>query len=53
MLTAYRNLGFSIEDYPNAQKQYQGELTLPLHTLLSNEDVHEIAQALKKILQDF
>ncbi len=53
MLTAYRSLGFSIEDYPNAQKQYQGELTLPLHTLLSNEDVHEIAQALKKILQDF
>ena len=50
LLTAYRNLGFCIQDYPNAMKQYQTELTLPLHTLLSDEDVQELSQVLKDIL---
>ncbi len=50
LLTAYRNLGFCADDYPNAVKQYQKELTLPLHTLLRIEDVQEITQILKEIL---
>ncbi len=50
LLTAYRKLGFCADDYPNAVKQYQKELTLPLHTLLRTEDVIEIAQTLKEIL---
>lgn len=39
MFTAYQNLGFNIKDYPNAFGQYVNEVTLPLHTLLSDEDV--------------
>ena len=39
MFTAYKNLGFKIENYPNAYLQYQNEITLPLHTLLSDNDV--------------
>ena len=39
MLTAYKNLGFCIEDYPNAFAQYQTEISLPLHTKLTNEDI--------------
>ena len=39
MMTAYKNLGFDIVDYPNAYNQYHNEITLPLHTSLSYEDV--------------
>jgi len=42
MMTAYKNLGFDIKDYPNALAQYENEITLPLHTLLSDEDVEYI-----------
>ncbi|MFL2060983.1 DegT/DnrJ/EryC1/StrS family aminotransferase [Marinilactibacillus psychrotolerans] len=50
MFTAYKNLGFDIKDYPNAYKQYVNEITLPLHTLLSDEDVEYIVENLKRIL---
>lgn len=50
MFTAYKNLGFSIEDYPNAYNQYVNEVTLPLHTLLSDEDVEYICINLKRSL---
>ena len=33
MHTAYKNLGFTIDDYPNAYDQFKNEITLPLHTL--------------------
>lgn len=39
MMTAYKNLGFNIEDFPNAYKYYTNEITLPLHTSLTDEDV--------------
>ena len=39
MFTAYKNLGFDIQNYPNAFNMYQNEITLPLHTLLTDEDV--------------
>lgn len=42
MMTAYKNLGFDIADYPNAYAQYENEITLPLHTRLSDEDVEYI-----------
>lgn len=50
MFTAYKNLGFNIEDYPNAYKKYSNEVTLPLHTLLSNEDVKYVSQYINQIL---
>lgn len=42
MMTAYKNLGFDIADYPNAYAQYENEVTLPLHTRLTDEDVEYV-----------
>ena len=39
MMTAYKNLGFDIADYPNALAMYENEISLPLHTCLADEDV--------------
>lgn len=39
MMTAYKNLGFDIKDYPNAYRQFENEVTLPLHSCLTDEDV--------------
>lgn len=47
LLTAYRNLGFDIADFPNAHDLYRGEITLPLHTLLSDEDIDYAIAAFK------
>lgn len=45
MHTAYKNLGFNIADYPNAYAHFANEITLPLHTCLTDEDVaYVIAQ---------
>ncbi|MDU7559849.1 MAG: DegT/DnrJ/EryC1/StrS family aminotransferase [Finegoldia magna] len=50
MLTAYKKLGFKIEDYNNAYDFYKNEITLPLHTLLSEKDVEYIISSLRKLL---
>ena len=42
LLTAYKNLGFKIEDYPNAYNLYKNEITLPLHTKLTDEQVEYV-----------
>ncbi len=42
MMTAYKALGFDIADYPNAYDQYRNEVTLPLHTRLTDEDVEYV-----------
>jgi len=42
MMTAYKTIGFDISDYPNAYNQYVNEITLPLHTLLSDDDISYI-----------
>ena len=42
MMTAYKAFGFDIKDYPNAFNQYHNEVTLPLHTLLTDEDVEYV-----------
>ncbi|MED1089149.1 DegT/DnrJ/EryC1/StrS aminotransferase family protein [Bacillus paramycoides] len=52
MLTAYKNLGFDIKNYPNAFNMYKNEITLPLHTLLTNEDVEYICQILKLVKEE-
>lgn len=50
MLTAYKNLGFDIKDYPYSYQQYENEVTLPLHTKLSDEDVEYVIEAMKDVL---
>ncbi len=44
MLTAYKNMGFDIKDYPNAYRQYENEITLPLYTRLSDEQMDYIIE---------
>ena len=44
MMTAYRRMGFDIKDYPNAYNQFRNEITLPLHTRLTDEDVEYILE---------
>ena len=52
LLTAYKNLGFDIENYPNAYNYYVKEITLPLHTRLSDEDVAAIIENFKEIVEE-
>ena len=50
LLTAYKKLGFKIEDYPNAYNQYKNEISLPLHDFLTEDDVKYICEYIKKII---
>lgn len=51
MLTAYKNLGFNIQNYPNAMSLYDNEITLPLHTRLSDEEVGYIIDTFKECIR--
>ena len=50
LLTAYKKLGFKIEDYPNAYNQYKNEISLPLHDFLTEDDIKYICEYIKKII---
>ena len=50
MHTAYKNLGFDIADYPNAYAHFANEITLPLHTCLTDEDVDYVIRQYTEIL---
>ena len=50
MMTAYKNLGFDIADYPNAYAQYVNEVTLPLHTRLTDEDIEYVISNFVEII---
>lgn len=51
MLTAYKNLGFSMGDYPFAWRQYENEISLPLHTCLSDGDVDYVSSCFARELE--
>ena len=53
MHTAYKKLGFDIKDYPNAYAHFANEITLPLHTCLSDEDVAYVIEKYTKILKEY
>lgn len=50
MMTAYKALSFNINDYPNAYRQFENEVTLPLHTLLTDEQVEFMLNNFKDIV---
>lgn len=50
MMTAYKNLGFDIKDYPNAYNQYRNEISLPLHTCLTDEEVDYVIKNFVEII---
>lgn len=52
MHSAYKNLGFKMEDYPNAFDMYRNEITLPLHTLLTDEDIEYVVSRLKESIDE-
>ena len=52
MMTAYKELGFDIKNYPNAFHLFENEITLPLHTCLSDEDVEYIATSFVDIIKN-
>lgn len=51
--TAYKNLGFDIADYPNAYEHYANEITLPLHTCLTDEDVEYVTETFMDIVKGY
>ena len=53
MMTAYINLGFDIKDYPNSYEQFANEITLPLHTCLTDEDVDYIIENYTRIVKEY
>lgn len=52
LLTAYKNLGFKIEDYPNAYDLYKCEITLPLHTKLTDEQAERVINTFAGVLKE-
>ena len=53
MHTAYKRLGFGIEDYPNSYKMFENEITLPLHTKLTDEEASYILEKYGKIVKKY
>lgn len=53
MMTAYKNMGFDIQDYPNAYDYYHNLITLPNHTLMREEDKEYVIYWVKKIVTDY
>ena len=53
MMTAYKNLGFDIADFPNAKAYFENEITLPLYTKLTDDDVVYIIDNFTEIIKDF
>lgn len=53
MMTAYMNMGFNFKDYPNAYERFVNEVTLPLHTKLTDEEVEYVMQKYQEILSEY
>ena len=53
MHTAYKNLGFDIKDFPNAYKNFANEITLPLHTCLTDEEVEYVIENYCNITKEY
>lgn len=53
LLTAYKNLGFDIADYPNAYNLFLNEISLPLYSTLSDEAVDYIIDSLLEVMKDY
>lgn len=50
LLTAYKNLGFNIKDYSNAYNMYKNEITLPLHTSMTNDDIEYVIDRFSQLV---
>lgn len=52
MMTAYKNLGFDIKDFPNAYHMFENEITLPLYTRLTDEQIEFVISTFRKIVKE-
>ena len=52
MMTAYKKMGFDIKDFPNAFAAFENEITLPLNTKMSFEDLEYVIECLTEILKN-
>ena len=50
-MTAYRALGYDIKDFPNAYAQFENEVTLPLHSRLTDEDAEYVIQNYAELIR--
>ena len=53
MMTAYKNMGFDIKDFPNAFEMYKNEITLPLYSRLTDEEVEYIIKTSQDVLKEY
>lgn len=53
MHTAYKNLGFDIKDYPNAYAHFANEISLPLHTCLTDDEVEYVIEKYVEIVKGY
>lgn len=51
MMTAYKNMGFDIKDYPNAYEKFVNEVTLPLHTRMTDEEITYVLESFSTVLE--
>ena len=52
-MTAYKNRGLKIEDYSNAYDYYRNLITLPLYTLLNDDDLEFVAEEFKSVVESY
>ena len=53
MMTAYKELGFDIKDYPNAYRMFINEITLPLHTKLTDEEADYLIEQFVRLVKEY
>ena len=53
MMTAYKNLGWNIKDFPQSYSYYENLITLPLHTKLTDEDVEYVLDCFKDVVWEY
>ena len=53
MMTAYKNLGWDIADFPNAYNYFKNEITLPLHTKLSDDDIKTVCENFSEVVKKY
>lgn len=53
MMTAYKEMGFDIKDYPNAYRMFENEVTLPLHTKLTDEEAEYVVEKFREIVKEY
>lgn len=53
MMTAYKRMGYDIQDYPNAYKQFENEITLPLHTKLTDAEIEYVVEKYCEIVKGY